>query len=191
MEVDRAYRDGVNILILSDRGIDENRGDSFLLAVSALGHYLVRTKKRTAVAVILESAEPREVHHFATLLGYGACAISPYLKLRNPSKGQSICICLTRIIMQLSVITIQRFFTALSRLLPKWVFQRSQSYQGSQIFEAIGISKEVIDTYFTNTVSRIGITLKDIERDMNTWHMRAFDPLGVGCGSVSGQHRWS
>ena len=80
VEVDRAYRDGVNILILSDRGIDENHvAIPSLLAVSALEHYLVRTKKRTAVAVILESAEPREVHHFATLLGYGACAINPYL----------------------------------------------------------------------------------------------------------------
>ena len=82
--------------------------------------------------------------------------------------------------MQLSVITIQRFFTALSRLLPKWVFQRSSLIRALRSFEAIGINKKFIDTYFTNTVSRIGgITLKDIERDMNTWHMRAFDPLGL------------
>ena len=80
VEVDRAYRDGVNILILSDRGVDENNVPiPSLLAVSALNQYLVRTKKRTRVALILESGEPREVHHFATLLGYGACAINPYL----------------------------------------------------------------------------------------------------------------
>ncbi|EKC75339.1 protein containing Glutamate synthase, central-N domain protein, partial [human gut metagenome] len=80
VEVDRAYRDGVNILILSDRGVDENHVPiPSLLAVSALNQYLVRTKKRTRVALILESGEPREVHHFATLLGYGACAINPYL----------------------------------------------------------------------------------------------------------------
>ena len=78
VEVDRAYRDGVNILILSDRGVDENHvAIPSLLAVSALNQYLVRTKKRTRVALILESGEPREVHHFATLLGYGACAINP------------------------------------------------------------------------------------------------------------------
>ena len=80
VEADRAYRDGANILILSDRGVDENHVPiPSLLAVSALQQHLVSTKKRTAVALILESGEPREVHHFATLLGYGACAINPYL----------------------------------------------------------------------------------------------------------------
>ena len=78
--VDRAYRNGANILILSDRGVDENHvAIPSLLAVSAMEQHLVRTKKRTAVSVILESAEPRDVHHFATLLGYGARAINPYL----------------------------------------------------------------------------------------------------------------
>ena len=80
LEVDRAHKDGANIIILSDRDIDENHVPiPSLLAVSALQQYLVRTKKRTSVALILESGEPREVHHFATLLGYGACAINPYL----------------------------------------------------------------------------------------------------------------
>ena len=80
LEVDRAYRDGANIMILSDRDIDENHVPiPSLLAVSALQQHLVKTKKRTSVALILESGEPREVHDFATLLGYGACAINPYL----------------------------------------------------------------------------------------------------------------
>lgn len=80
VEADRAYREGANILILSDRGVDEYHVPiPSLLAVSALQQHLVKTKKRTAVAMILESGEPREVHHFATLLGYGACAINPYL----------------------------------------------------------------------------------------------------------------
>ena len=80
VNVDRAYKKGANILILSDRGVDENHvAIPSLLAVSALEQYLVRTKKRTAISVILESAEPRDVHHFATLLGYGAQAINPYL----------------------------------------------------------------------------------------------------------------
>lgn len=78
VDCDRAYRDGANILILSDRGVDENHlAIPSLLAVSALEQYLVRTKKRTAVSIILESGEPRDVHHFATLLGYGARAIHP------------------------------------------------------------------------------------------------------------------
>ena len=78
MEVDRAYRDGVNIMILSDRGVDENHGAiPSLLAVSALNRHLVVTKKKTSEALNLEPGEPREVHQFATLLGYGACAINP------------------------------------------------------------------------------------------------------------------
>lgn len=80
LEADRAHKDGANILILSDRGVDENHvAIPSLLAVSALHQHLVVTKKRTSLAIILESGEPREVHHFATLLGYGACAINPYL----------------------------------------------------------------------------------------------------------------
>ena len=80
LEVDRAYKDGANIIILSDRDVDEYHVTiPSLLAVSAVSQYLIRTKKSTALALILESAEPREVHHFATLLGYGACAVNPYL----------------------------------------------------------------------------------------------------------------
>ena len=79
VEADRAHKDGANILILSDRGVDENHvAIPSLLAVAGLNQHLVETKKRTSLAVILESGEPREVHHFATLLGYGACAINPY-----------------------------------------------------------------------------------------------------------------
>ena len=82
VEVDRAHREGANILVLSDRGVDENHvAIPSLLAVSAVHQHLVKTKKRTSLAIILESGEPREVHHFATLLGYGACAVNPYLAL--------------------------------------------------------------------------------------------------------------
>ena len=84
VECDRAYKKGANILILSDRGVDENHvAIPSLLAVSAIEQHLIRTKKRTALSVILESAEPRDVHHFATLLGYGARAVNPYLSRRN------------------------------------------------------------------------------------------------------------
>ena len=80
VEADRAYKEGANILILSDRGVDENHvAIPSLLAVSAVHQHLIQTKKSTSVSIILESGEPREVHHFATLLGYGACAINPYM----------------------------------------------------------------------------------------------------------------
>ncbi len=82
VEVDKAYKDGADILVLSDRGVDENHmAIPSLLAVSAVHQHLVATKKQTSLSLILESGEPREVHHFATLLGYGACAVNPYLAL--------------------------------------------------------------------------------------------------------------
>lgn len=180
VEADRAYKEGANILILSDRGVDENHvAIPSLLAVSAMQQHLVRTKKRTAVAMILESAEPREVHHFATLLGYGACAVNPYLAQET--------------IKQLinSNMLDKDYYAAVNdynkailkgivKIASKMGISTIQSYQGSKIFEAIGISKEVVDKYFTDTVSRIeGITIKDIEKQVDELHTKAFDPLGL------------
>ena len=180
IEADKLYRDGVNILILSDRGVDENHvAIPSLLAVSAMQKHLVRTKKRTAVAIILESADPRNVHHFATLLGYGACAVNPYLAIETIKQmvdshllnkdfnaavddyNSAICHGIVKIASKMGISTIQ-------------------SYQGSQIFEAIGIAPEVISKYFSNTVCRVGgITLKDIEQQVDDLHSQAFDPLGL------------
>ncbi|MDE5892372.1 MAG: glutamate synthase large subunit, partial [Acetatifactor sp.] len=180
VEVDRAYRDGANVLILSDRGVDENHvAIPSLLAVSALNQYLVRTKKRTRVALILESGEPREVHHFATLLGYGACAINPYLAQES-----------IRELIDKNMLD-KDYYAAVDdynnavlhgivKIASKMGISTIQSYQGSKIFEAIGIDANVIEKYFAGTVSRVGgITLKDIERDMDSLHSKAFDPLGL------------
>ncbi len=180
LEVDRAHKGGSNILILSDRDIDENRVPiPSLLAVSALHQYLVRTKKRTSVAVILESGEPREVHHFATLLGYGASAICPYLA--HSSIRYMI---ETKMLDKEYYAAVDDYDSAvlhgIVKIASKMGISTIQSYQGAQIFEAIGISKEVVDRYFTNTVSRVGgITLKDIEDDVDALHSAAFDPLGL------------
>ena len=180
VEADRAYRDGANVLILSDRGVDENHvAIPSLLAVSALNQYLVRTKKRTRVALILESGEPREVHHFATLLGYGACAINPYLAQES-----------VRELIDNNMLD-KDYYAAVDdynnailhgivKIASKMGISTIQSYQGSKIFEAIGIDPEVIERYFAGTVSRVGgITLKDIEEDMDRLHSMAFDPLGL------------
>ena len=180
LEVDRAHKDGANIIILSDRDIDENHVPiPSLLAVSALQQYLVRTKKRTSVALILESGEPREVHHFATLLGYGACAINPYLA------HESIHYLIeTGMLNKDYYAAVKDYDLAvlhgIVKIASKMGISTIQSYQGSQIFEAIGISKEVVDRYFTDTVSRVGgVTLKDIENDVDVLHSAAFDPLGL------------
>lgn len=193
VECDRAYKNGANILILSDRGVDENHvAIPSLLAVSAIEQHLIRTKKRTALSVILESAEPRDVHQFATLLGYGARAVNPYLAEE----------CITELI-DLKLLD-KDYHTAIRdynnailhgivKIASKMGISTIQSYQSSQIFEAIGIKKEVIDRYFTNTVSRVGgIGLEEINEGVEYRHSHAFDPLGLGVDTTLdsvGEHK--
>ena len=194
LEVDRAYKDGANIIILSDRGIDEYHvAIPSLLAVSAVSQYLVRTKKSTALALILESAEPREVHHFAALLGYGACAVNPYLA--HEAIGRLIADGLLDKDFYAAVADYDRaVLNGIVKIASKMGISTIQSYQGSQIFEAVGISKEVIDRYFTGTVSRVGgIGLADIQSDVEARHSAAFDPLGLDINmqlASSGAHKY-
>lgn len=179
VEVDRAHREGANIIILSDRGVDENHVAIPSLAVGAVQHYLVQTKKRTSMAVILESGEPRDVHHFATLLGYGASAINPYLAQESIQE-----------LIDLNMLDKDYYaavddynnaiISGIVKIAAKMGISTIQSYQGAKIFEAIGINSDVINKYFTGTVSRIeGIGLKDIQEDVETLHSKAFDPLGL------------
>ncbi|MBP3379983.1 MAG: glutamate synthase large subunit [Ruminococcus sp.] len=193
IEADKAYREGANILILSDRDVDEYRAAiPSLLAVAALQQHLVSTKKRTAVAIILESAEPREVHHFAALLGYGACAVNPYLAQAT-----------IRDLIDTGMLD-KDFYAAeadynsavlhgIVKIASKMGISTIQSYQGSKLFEAVGISEAVIDKYFRGTVSRIGgITLNDISRRTEKLHNCAFDPLGLNVSpelTSSGSHK--
>ena len=180
LAVDRAWREGANIIILSDRGVDENHvAIPSLLAVSHIEQHLIRTKKRTAVSILLESAEPRDVHHFATLLGYGARAINPYLA------EETIVSLIEEGVLD------KDFHTAVAdydsailhgivKIASKMGISTLQSYQSAQIFEAIGISRDVIDQYFTNTVSRVGgIGLREIAAMVDRNHSKAFDPLGL------------
>ncbi len=183
LDADKTQRDGANILILSDRGVDENHlAIPSLLAVSALHQHLVVTKRRTSVAVVLESGEPREVHHFAALLGYGASAINPYLAQETIHELIN-----DGLLDKDYYAAVDDYNSAILhgivKIASKMGISTIQSYQGSQIFEAIGISREVIDVYFTGTVSRIGgITMKDIERNVDALHTSAFDPLGLAAG---------
>ncbi|MCR4749734.1 MAG: glutamate synthase large subunit [Lachnospiraceae bacterium] len=180
VEVDRAYKAGATILILSDRGVDENHvAIPSLLAVAAVHNHLVRTKKCTAMSLIIESGEPREVHHFATLLGYGASAVNPYLAhasvFRLIEEG---------ILDKDYYAACKDYDTAviqgIVKIASKMGISTIQSYQGSRIFEAVGISESVIDRYFTGTVSRIGgITIEDIAANTDRQHSKAFDPLGL------------
>ncbi|SER59848.1 glutamate synthase large subunit [Lachnobacterium bovis] len=181
VEADRAYKDGANIIILSDRGVDENHvAIPSLLAVSALQQYLINTKKRTSLSMILESGEPREVHHFATLLGYGATAINPYLA-QDTVKQLVDDNMLDKDYYAAVADYNNAIVTGIVKIAAKMGISTIQSYMGSKIFEAIGIDKSVIDKYFTGTVSRVGgIKIEDIEKVVNDLHSEAYDPLGLG-----------
>ncbi|MCR5402571.1 MAG: glutamate synthase large subunit [Butyrivibrio sp.] len=180
ISVDRAVADGVNIIILSDRGVDENHMPiPSLLAVSSVEQHLVRTKRRTVVSLILESGEPRDVHQIATLLGFGARAINPYLAQE----------CIAELI-DLGILD-KDYHTAIAdynkallggvvKIAAKMGISTLQSYQSARIFEAIGLSQEFVDKYFTGIVSRVGgIGIKEIGEDVEYRHNRAFDPLGL------------
>ena len=178
IEVDRAIRDGANILILSDRGVDEYHvAMPSLLALSGLQQHLVRTKKRTSVAIILETGEPREVHHFATLLGYGACAVNPYLA--HETIRQLID---TGMLQKDYYAAVDDYnhgiLSGIVKIASKMGISTIQSYQGAKIFEAIGLKEEFINRYFTDTVSRVGgIGIEEIAQDYLARHSQAFDPL--------------
>ncbi|MBQ8305991.1 MAG: glutamate synthase large subunit [Blautia sp.] len=193
VEVDKAYRQGANILILSDRGVDENHvAIPSLLAVAAVHKHLVDTRKCTAMSLILESGEPREVHHFATLLGYGASAVNPYLAYATIAELLE-----EELLDKDYYAAVEDYANAvlagIVKIASKMGISTIQSYQGSKIFEAIGISEDVINDYFTGTVSRVGgITLEDIGKACDEQHSRAFDPLGRATDlelTAAGRHK--
>ncbi|OON93219.1 MAG: glutamate synthase subunit alpha [Candidatus Epulonipiscioides saccharophilum] len=180
ISVDRAYRNNANVIILSDRGVDEYRkAIPSLLATSAISSHLIITKKRTGISLIIESAEPRDVHDFATLLGYGACAINPYLAHQtikdlidqgNLNKDYYVAVNDYN----------KAAIDGIVKIASKMGISTIQSYQGSKIFEALGLSSNLVNKYFIGTISRIeGIDINDIEADVTFHHEKAFDPLGL------------
>lgn len=179
-EADKAYEEGHNVFILSDRGVDENNAPiPALLAVSGLHHHAIRKGYRTAVALVLESGEPREIHHFATLLGFGASAINPYLAyeaIKDLCEKDML-----KVDYEKGVYNFNKAVTkGIVKILSKMGISTIQSYQGAQIFEAVGLNDDVIEKYFTRTVSRIkGIGLEQISKEVEINHSRAFDKLKV------------
>ncbi|MGJ9383408.1 glutamate synthase large subunit [Salipaludibacillus sp. CF4.18] len=176
VQADTVIENGSTLLILSDRGVDaENAAIPALLAVSGLHHHLIRQGSRTRVSILLESAEPREVHHFASLLGYGAEGINPYLTyetihdliLKDDLKVDTLEEAVDQYIKSVT--------DGIVKILSKMGISTIQSYRGAQIFEAIGIHNDVIDRYFTRTSSRLGgIGLETIEEEVLLRHHIAF-----------------
>ncbi|MHB1537261.1 MAG: glutamate synthase large subunit [Solirubrobacteraceae bacterium] len=180
-EADEAIAEGVNVIVLSDRLLGPHRVPiPSLLAVAAVHHHLVRAGTRLSAGIIVESGEPREVHHFATLIGYGASAINPYLMLETldalvfedrirdsggaplpPTKAAAN--------------VVEAVGKGLLKTISKMGISTIQSYCGAQIFEAVGLAPEVIDEYFTGTASRIGgVGLETLAREALRRHERAY-----------------
>ena len=186
---DQACRDGINILILSDRGVDENHlAIPSLLAVSALEQHLIHIKKRTAVSVILESGEPRDVHHLALLIAYGARAVNPYLAHTCVKS-----LCETKQIDKTPDQAIADYNRALTagvlKIASKMGVSTLQAYQSAQLFEAVGLDGKFVETYFTNTPYALGGTdLSRVEADSRFYHEAAFASLPAGLPSI-GVHK--
>ena len=179
-QIDQAYSEGYNIIILSDRGLDKTHAAiPAILAVSAVEQHLVRTKKRTSISIILESAEVRDVHQAAMCLGYGARAVNPYLA------HEAIAELIDQKILDKDYHTAiddynKGIINGIVKIAAKMGISTIQSYQSAQIFEAVGIAEDVIEKYFTNTVSRVGgVGLKEIEEDVLYHHNQGFDPNGL------------
>ena len=175
-QADEAIKEGISIIILSDRGVDETHAPiPSLLATAGLHHHLVRHGRRTKVGFVIETGEPREVHHFALLVGYGAGAINPYLAFETLDdlirEGN-----LEGIDHKKAVANFNKAVKkGIVKVMSKMGISTIQSYRGAQIFEAIGLNKEVIDRYFTHTASRIeGIGIEEIYKEVLARHEKAF-----------------
>ena len=190
---DKAIVDGANVVILSDRGVSVTLAPiPALLAVSGLHHHLIRSGTRTKIGLILESGEPREVHHFSVLIGYGCTAINPYLAFETIADLMR-----EKLLAETDhKVAVKKFIKAavkgVVKTMAKMGISTIQSYHGAQIFEAIGINSEVVDKYFTWTPSRIqGIGLEVIGEEALARHSRAFPRESVNTElDAGGQYQW-
>jgi glutamate synthase (ferredoxin) len=187
-EASKAIADGYGILVLSDRGVTRDLSPiPALLAVSAIHHHLIREGKRTQVGFVVESGEPREVHHFALLLGYGAAAINPYLAFESIAElgRQGL----------LEGVDAHRasgnFISAINKgvvkVISKMGISTIQSYCGAQVFEALGLDQDLVDRYFTWTPSRVGgIGLDVIAEEVRMRQQRAFPDCPPQAATLAG-----
>jgi glutamate synthase (ferredoxin) len=175
-----AIKSGYNLLILSDRGVDKEYAPiPSLLALSAVHNHLVREGTRTQVALLIESGEPREVMHFALLIGYGASAVNPYLAIETLEQEAKRGNLPNGISFETALKNYKKAINkGLLKVFSKMGISTLQSYRGAQVFEAVGLSKAMVDRYFTGTASRIGgIGLDVLAREAKAKHDHAFRPI--------------
>ncbi len=191
---DQAIANGISILILSDRGVNSTQAPiPALLAVAGLHHHLILQGTRTKVGLVLESGEPREVHHFATLIGYGCGAINPYLAFETIEDMIA-----QKLLLDVEPATaVKNFIKAatkgVTKIASKIGISTLQSYRGAQIFEAIGLNQSTIDKYFTRTASRIeGAGIAVIAQEALARHTHAFPdrPAKGQTLAVGGEYQW-
>ncbi len=179
-QADAAIATGANIVILSDRGVDAAHAPiPALLATAGVHHHLIREGTRTKIGLVVESGEPREVHHFALLIGFGASAVNAYLAYETLDDmiRQGLLPDTTR------AVAVKKFIKAgakgVVKTMSKMGISAVQSYHGAQVFEAVGLQQAVIDHYFTGTPSRVeGIGLAEIAREAEMRHAKAFPARG-------------
>lgn len=191
----KAVDDGFSVLILSDREADQQHAPiPALLATAAVHQHLIRAEKRTRCGLVIESGEPREVHHFCTLIGYGASGINPYLAFESLEalleKGAVQSVGPKTMIKSY----IKAINKGVLKVMSKMGISTLQSYQGAQIFEALGLSTAVVDQYFTGTPSRIGgIGLAEIHQEILTRHQRAYPAQKIPANpdlESGGKYQW-
>ncbi|MDX2081122.1 MAG: glutamate synthase large subunit [Terrimicrobiaceae bacterium] len=192
---DAAIRDGKNILVLSDRGVDaQHAAIPALLAISGLHHHLIRAGTRTRVSLVLESGEPREVHHFALLIGYGASAINPYLAFESLDDMIREGLLPNTDHKKAVKNFVKAAIKGVVKTMAKMGISTIQSYRGAQIFEAVGLHQSVVEKYFTWTPSRVqGADLRAIGTELLRRHQRAFPGRGGNDHEtldVGGEYQW-
>ena len=189
---DIAIENGYNIIILSDKGVDKDKAPiPALLVASGLHHNLIRKGTRMKVSIVLESGEPREVHHFACLVGYGVNGIKPYMAYEAIKELSD-----EKLLEYSYEDGVKRFNKACTKgivkIMSKMGISTIQSYQGAQIFEALGISESVVNKYFTGTTTRIGgMGIEHIQKEVLLRHAEAFDKVnGKKALKTGGDYKW-
>jgi glutamate synthase (NADPH/NADH) large chain len=195
-EVSEAIAKGARIIVLSDRdGDSEEAPIPSLLLTSAVHHHLIREKTRTKISLIVESGEIREVHHVALLIGFGASAVNPYLAMETAEdlvrQGQITGITPERAVANL----IKSLGKGVLKVMSKMGISTIASYHGAQVFEAIGLSQELVDEYFTGLTSRLGgVSLDTLAQETVKRHYIAYPPMGEVPGTkklpIGGEYQW-
>ena len=195
-EVSQAIKDGAHIIVLSDRDGDaENAPIPSLLLTAAVHHHLIREKTRTKVGLVVESGEVREVHHVALLVGFGAAAINPYLAMESAEDlvRQGV---ITGITPEKAVANlIKSLGKGVLKVMSKMGISTIASYTGAQVFEAIGLSREVVDEYFVGVTSKLGgVSIDMIAQETIARHHIAYPPGGEIPGTkrlpIGGEYQW-